>query len=205
MNAGSGTLNWTAATSTSDGGVWLTATPSRGVAPSTATIKVNTLNLPGQGLIAGTYVGQVILQSAGGSVSIPVSVNIGDPVFVQLPALTFSVVAGISPNPQVITVSSTSTALNFDAAAVSAKGGTWLTISPSGILCCSTPKNITVSVNGTSLTPGTYIGQLNFTQYSTHDKESTVPVIVTVTAADSPEPGAPSTQAPSSADDGRTQ
>ena len=205
LNGGSGTLNWTATSSTSDGGAWLTATPNRGVSPSTTTIKVNTLNLPGQGLIAGTYVGQVLLQGAGNSVTIPVSVNIGDPVFVQLPALTFSMVAGISPNPQVITVSSTSSAINFDAAAVSAKGGSWLTISPSGILCCATPKTITVSVNGTNLTPGTYIGQVNFTQYSTHDKETTVPVIVTVTGADAPEPGAAGTQVPDSGGEGSTQ
>ncbi|HZQ70296.1 MAG TPA: hypothetical protein VFA68_17345 [Terriglobales bacterium] len=197
LNAGAGTLNWTASVSTADGGAWLTATPRSGIAPSTATIKVVTSKLPGQGLIAGTYVGQVLLQGKGNSVTIPVSVNVGDPVFVQLPALNFSTVAGISPNPQMITVSSTSTAFNFDGAAVSAKGGSWLTISPSGIDCCTTPKVITVTVNGTNLTPGTYIGQLNFTQYSVHDKESTVPVIVTVSGAPgTPEVSTSATQIP---------
>jgi hypothetical protein len=187
LNAGSGTLSWKATTSTADGGKWLTATPKTGVAPSTTTIKITTLNLPGQGLIAGTYVGQVVLSAKGNSVTIPVSVNVGDPVFVQLPAVTFTTVAGVSPSPQMITVASTSSAFNFDAAAVSAKGGNWLTISPSGVNCCTTPKVITVTVNGTNLTVGTYIGQMNFTQDSNHDKESTVPVIVTVTGA----PGTP--------------
>lgn len=187
LNAGAGTLNWAASVSTADGGVWLSASPRTGVAPSTATIKVLTSKLPGQGLIAGTYVGQVVLQAKGNSVTVPVSVNVGDPVFVQLPPLTFTTPAGISPTPQMITVSSTSTAFNFDGASVSAKGGSWLTISPSGVDCCTTPKVVTVTVNGANLTPGTYIGQLNFTEYSVHDKESTVPVIVTVTGA----PGSP--------------
>jgi hypothetical protein len=187
LNAGAGTLSWTAAASTADGSAWLSVSPRTGVAPGTATIKVLTSKLPGQGLIAGTYVGQVVLQAKGNSVTIPVSVNVGDPVFVQLPALTFTTPAGISPTPQMITVSSTSTAFNFDGAAVSAKGGSWLTISPSGVDCCTTPKVVTVTVNGTNLTPGTYVGQLNFTEYSVHDKESTVPVIVTVTGA----PGSP--------------
>jgi hypothetical protein len=181
LNAGSGSLSWKATTSTSDGGAWLAVTPKNGVAPSTATIKINTARLPGQGLIAGTYIGQVFLQAQGGNVTIPVSVNVGNPVFVQLPALTFTTLSGISPNPQIITVSSTSTALNFDAAAASAKGGTWLSISPNGIDCCTTPKTITVTVDGTNLTVGTYIGQLTFTEYSNHDEETTVPVIVTVT------------------------
>jgi len=187
LNAGAGTLSWTAAASTADGSAWLSVSPRTGVAPGTATIKVLTSKLPGQGLIAGTYVGQVVLQAKGNSVTIPVSVNVGDPVFVQLPALTFTTPAGISPTPQMITVSSTSTAFNFDGAAVSAKGGSWLTISPSGVACCTTPKVVTVTVNGTNLTPGTYVGQLNFTEYSVHNKESTVPVIVTVTGA----PGSP--------------
>ncbi len=183
LNAGAGTLNWTAAVSTSDGGAWLTATPRNGVAPGAVTIKVTSTKLPGQGLIGGTYIGQVLLQGKGNAVTIPVSVNVGDPVFVQLPALSFTTLPGISPNPQMITVSSTSTAFNFDAAAVSAKGGSWLTVSPSGVDCCVTPKVITVTVDGTNLTAGTYIGQLNLTQYSNHDKESTIPVIVTVSGA----------------------
>jgi hypothetical protein len=181
LNAGAGTLSWKAVTSTADGGKWLTATPKTGVAPSVTTIKVTTLNLPGQGLIAGTYVGQVVLSAKGNSVTIPVSVQVGDPVFVQLPAVTFTTTAGVSPPPQMITVSSTSSAFNFDAAAVTGKGGSWLTISPSGINCCTTPKVITVTVNGTNLTTGTYIAQMNYTQDSNHDKEMTIPVVVTVT------------------------
>src|ERR1700686_3659495 len=39
-NGGTGTLSWTATTTTADGGAWLTQTPSRGTAPSIATIPV---------------------------------------------------------------------------------------------------------------------------------------------------------------------
>jgi len=181
LNGGTGTLNWTAATTTSDGGKWLSVSKASGVGPASITVKVNTLNLPGQGLIAGNYQGQVSLQSKGGNVTVPVTVSVGDPEFVQLPAVTFTTTAGISPTPQMITVSSTSTAITFDAAANSGKGGSWLSISPSGNGCCTTSKVITVSVNGTNLTAGTYVGQATFTQYVSHDRIMTVPVIVTVT------------------------
>src|SRR5258708_1829987 len=73
-----------------------------------------------------------------------------------------------------ITVSSTSSGITFDAAADASKGGSWLTISPSGGGCCTTPKVITVMVDGTQLTAGTYVGQLTFTQYVTHDRVMTV-------------------------------
>src|SRR5262249_25838211 len=162
-------------TSTSDTGKWLSVSQKNGTGAATIQVKVNTHNLPGQGLIAGNYLGQVSLQSKGGNVSVPVAVAVGDPEFIQLPAIAFTTTAGISPAPQMITVSSTSTVITFDAAANSGKGGSWLSITPSGNGCCLTPKVITVSVDGTNLTPGTYVGQVTFTQYVSHDRVMTVP------------------------------
>jgi len=45
-NSGAGTLNWTLAASTADGGGWLSASASSGAAPSTITIGINKSSLP---------------------------------------------------------------------------------------------------------------------------------------------------------------
>src|SRR5260370_4377446 len=76
-NGGSGTLSWTATTSTADGGAWLTATPSSGTAPSIATISVTAANLPNGGQVAGTFSGQLVFQTAGDTTTIPVTVTEG--------------------------------------------------------------------------------------------------------------------------------
>ena len=102
--------------------------------------------LPGKGLIAGTFIGQQVLKATTGNVTIPVVVTVGDPVFVQLPTVTFSTTVGVNPAPQVISVASTSTAIRFTPITASGKGGNWLSISPSGTACCYTPTNETVSV-----------------------------------------------------------
>jgi hypothetical protein len=59
-NAGTGTLSLPRKGSTADGGAWLTVSPASGKAPSTVTVSVVTKNLPGQGLTAATYNGQVV-------------------------------------------------------------------------------------------------------------------------------------------------
>ena len=180
QNGGPGTLNWTATRNTADGGNWLTVSPTSGTAPSTISVGVVTANLPGGGLIAGTYIGQVSLQAAAGNVTVPVTVYVDDPVFVQLIPVTFSTTVGVNPPSQMVTVSSTSPSITFDASATNGKGGTWLSISPQGNACCTTPRVITVSVNVASLGVGTYVGQMTFTQSTSHDKATTVPVILTI-------------------------
>ena len=150
-NGGGHTLNWTVSTTTADSGKWLKVLPAQGANAGTYTVSVTTKNLPGQGLIPGTYIGQQVLKAKTGNVTIPVSVTIGDPVFVQLPAVTFNTTTGVNPAPQVITIDSTSATIRFTPTAASRKGGTWLSISPSGNGCCYTPTGVTVSVNASTL------------------------------------------------------
>lgn len=180
LNGGGGTLTWSGKTNTADGGAWLSISPKSGTAPGTVTIAVRTLNLPGGGLTAGHFIGQVSLQTSNGNVTVPVSVTIGDPVFVQVPALSFSTVLGIDPDPQMITIASTSSSIRFNATAVSAKGGAWLSTIPSGNECCLTPEVITVKVDSSALSPGTYVGQLTFSQFLSFAQDTTVPVVLTV-------------------------
>jgi len=179
--AGSGALNWSLSTMTSDGGAWLTASSATGTAPSTVTIHVKTANLPGAGLTSGTFTGELVFKAAGGSVSIPVSVLIGANVFSQAATLNFSMpLGGSNPAPQVFAVSSTGTNFTFSASSFTGNGGAWLSISPKGSECCNTPDNITATVSATTLPAGIYTGQIDFVEYSQQTMSQTVPVILTI-------------------------
>ncbi len=179
--AGSGTLAWGLATTTSDGGAWLTASASTGKAPSTVVIGVTTASLPGGGLTAGTFTGELVFKAATGNVTIPVSVLIGPNVFTHDGTLSFNMTLG-GPNPtaQMLAVSSTGTNFTYSASSVTGNGGTWLSISPKGVECCNTPDTETVSVSATTLPAGIYAGQITFTQYAQQNQSMTVPVILTI-------------------------
>ena len=180
-NGGGSTLNWSVTGTTADAGKWLKFVPTKGTNAGTYTVSVTTKSLPGKGLIAGTYTGQQLLKATTGNVTIPVVVTVGDPVFVQLPTVAFSVTQGTNPAPQVISIASTSTAIRFTPIAASGKGGNWLSISPSGSGCCNTPTNVTVSVNSSALAAGTYVGEINVIEYANPAKSMTIPVVLVVT------------------------
>jgi hypothetical protein len=187
-NAGVGTLAWTATTSTADGGAWLAISPVSGTAPSTPQVSVTPAKLPGGGLTAGTFTGQVILQTTGNRVTIPVTMVVGDSVFRQVNPLDFNKVYG-GPNPlaQVFTASSTGAAFAFNATAVSSTGGNWLVISPSAYGCCtSTPQVITVTVNpAVTLAAGTYTSEI-IIKANTGSPSMIVPVTLNISPATVP-------------------
>jgi BACON domain-containing protein len=182
-NGGSGTLNWSVSATTADPGKWITVAPVRGTNSGTYTVSVTNSKLPGKGLIAGTFIGQQVLKATTGNVTIPVSVTVGDPVFVQLPTVTFNTTRGVNPTPQVISIASTSAVIRFTPIAASGKGGNWLGISPSGVGCCNTPTNVTVSANASALAVGTYVGEINIIQYANPAQSMTIPVVLNVAAA----------------------
>jgi hypothetical protein len=161
-NAGAGTLAWTASATTADGGNWLSLSAPSGTAPAYLTIGINPANLPGMGLTAGVFTGQVVLQTAGNQVTIPITVSVGTSVFLQINPINFSkTYQGADPLPQVITVASTDAAINFTATAVSSTGGDWLTITNSNGCCYTTTQSITVSANpGGTLAAGTYMAEI---------------------------------------------
>jgi hypothetical protein len=179
-NGGAGTLSWSVAPTTADPGKWIKVLPVKGVNAGTYTVSVTTSKLPGKGLIAGTYIGQQVLKATTGNVTIPVSVTVGDPVFVPLPTVVFNTTVGVNPAPQVISVASTSTALRYTPIAAAGKGGGWLSISPSGDACCYTPTSETVSVNASALAAGTYVGEINVIEYANPGKSMTIPVVLNV-------------------------
>ncbi len=128
-NAGTGTLNWAATAITSDSGKWLSVYHTTGVAPTTPTIEINRINLPGKGSLAGTYTGQILLQSVAGTVTVPVTVTIENNVLVQVPPLSFSkAYDGTNPASKIIKFASTSDPINFSVTTTSSTGGNWLSI-----------------------------------------------------------------------------
>jgi hypothetical protein len=140
-NAGTGTLHWTLSTSTADGGNWLSASALSGTAPSTVSVSINPSLLPSNGLAAGTFNGQIVLQTTGDEVTIPVSVTVGANVFAQVNAINFTMPqGGANPLPQILAVASTGTNFTFSSAVYTASGGAWLTISNLGGECCNTPE-----------------------------------------------------------------
>jgi hypothetical protein len=181
-NAGASgtTLKWSVTRTTSDGAAWLKVLPATGTNTGSYTVSVTAKNLPGHGLIAGTYTGQQLIKAATGNVTIPVVVTVGDPVFVQAPTVTFNTTVGLSPAPQTISVASTSTSIRFTPTAASAKGGSWLSVSPSGSGCCFTPTGLTASVNASGLAAGTYVGEVSIIEFANPAKSMTVPVILNV-------------------------
>jgi hypothetical protein len=179
-NGGAGTLTWGVTTTTASSPKWLKVLPTTGTNAGTYTVSVTNSALPGKGLIAGTYIGQQVLKATTGKVTIPVVVTVGDPVFVQLPTVTFNTTQGVNPSPQVISVASTSTAIRYTPTVAAGKGGNWLSISPSGTACCYTPTNETVSVNASALAVGTYVGEINIIEYANPAKSMTIPVVLNV-------------------------
>lgn len=181
-NAGAGSLSWTATTSTADGGSWLTLSSTSGTAPSNLSVGVTVANLPGAGVTAGTFIGQVVFQTAGDTVTVPVAVKVGASVLAQVNPLNFAK-AFTGPNPlsQEITIASTNAAITFTAKTQDSTGGSWLTINPSNYgFGVSTPYNITVGVNpAVTLAAGTYMAEIIVTETNGQDT-LTIPVTMTV-------------------------
>jgi len=180
-NGGTATpLNWTISANTGDPGKWLSVTPAKGVDAGGYSVKVTTSKLPGKGKIAGTYVGQQLVKTKTGNVTIPVAVNVADPVFVQLPAVTFNTTVGVNPANQVISIASSGTAIRYTPIGIEGKGGNWLTVTPSTGGCCFTPTNETVSVNVSGLAAGSYTAQINVIEFANPAGSMTIPVVLNI-------------------------
>jgi hypothetical protein len=178
-NAGSGSLSFTAAATTADGGKWLTLSATHGAAPFLLNVGITPANLPGQGKIAGTFTGQVLLKSGTDTATVPVSVTVDDAVLLQINPISFTktVNSTTNPLPQVISVANTdpsATAIGFSISTVPGTGGSWLTASINGGTYYA-PQAVTLSVApNVSLAAGTYTAEVIISS-------GTQPVVVPVT------------------------
>jgi hypothetical protein len=167
-------INYTTATSAT----WLSATPASGTTASNITVSVNP-----SGLAAGTYTGNVTLTSSGASNSpkaIPVTLTV---TAAQSPAMTVSPLSlsfsyqsgGAMPASKTVNVTGSSM-LSYTASS----SGTWLSVSPAS---GNTPGSLSVSVNPSGLTTGTYNGSITVTGSGASNSPQNVAVSLTVTAA----------------------
>ena len=168
-----GALNFTVATSVTNGTGWLSAvvaggTSTTGATPATVNVSVSAGTNP-----VGTYNGTVTITSSGATgspISIPVVLNVVAPqtlVFSSTTPLNFNYTIGVTPTPLTQTVSLTSSgSAQFSTSATTRDNGSWLSVTPATGTATSTPANLTVSVTPTGLTAGTYSGTVTVTSPS---------------------------------------
>jgi uncharacterized protein (TIGR03437 family) len=181
-----GTLSYTVAAATTTGGNWLTATPATGTTNSAVTVTAN-----GASLAQGTYNGTVTITSTGATgspqvVNVTLTVTQPQTLAASPTTLNFSYVIGGSSNPanQTIQLSSSASVAQFSAAATTASGGNWLSVTPT---TGNTPATLTVAVNVTGLAAGNYSGTIAINSTSsTTQPAASVTVNLAVTAVPKP-------------------
>jgi len=88
---------------------------------------------------------------------------------------------GANPLAQVLNIAVTDGAtVRYSVAVATAKGASWLAISPSGNACCYTPLANTISVNAGSIAAGAYTADIIITEYANPGRAMVVPVTLTV-------------------------
>jgi adhesin/invasin len=183
-NAGAGTLNWTAvATST---GNWLSITPLSGTTPATITLSVNPAGLA-RGHYAGsvavtaggkTETARVFLRILGPAAPAPTPITYTAAVQVTPRALEFCLCGGVlTPPSAAVQLSARVAGLSFTAKAVTAQGGDWLKLGPTG---GPIPGAITVTPAPGSLATGLYTGAISITVSGTVSEQHSVPVTLRV-------------------------
>lgn len=188
IGANTGTLNWTATTSTVSGGNWLITTSTTGTTPATVNAQVMVT-----GMAKGTYQGAITITAPGASNSpqtINVTLNITDPPVIQVSATTLTFSApqgGATPATQSFAVSNTGGGtLDFQASVSTVTGGNWLNVSPaSGTAPATLTVGVSLSVGGTALAPGTYTGAVQINAVGASNSPQTVRITLTITAASS--------------------
>jgi uncharacterized protein (TIGR03437 family) len=168
----------------SGGGNWLGLVgPTSGTTPQ----YVNIQYYPEAVTTAGNYTGTVTINSPSlaSPFTVPVTLTVTSTTSVSVaPAsLSFTEVQGGTPPPsQTLALTSTPGNASYSAVVATSQGGNWLQISPS-----SGPTNASIQVSigssASTLSPGTYQGQISLTFQGAATLSATVNVTLTVTAA----------------------
>jgi uncharacterized protein (TIGR03437 family) len=148
-----GTQSFTAAATTSTGGTWLAVTPASGTGNASLSVTVNPA-----GLALGAYNGTITVTPTGGvaqTVAVTLTVYAMGSLTIAPGSLSFAFAAGGPPAaPQTVVVTSTGQPVTFTATAFSTG---WLAVTQSA---ATTPANVIVTVNPTSLSAGIYAGSI---------------------------------------------
>jgi uncharacterized protein (TIGR03437 family) len=171
--------SFTISTATSTGTGWLTASTTSSTTPATLTVSV----LP-TGLAVDTYSGTITLTpTVSGVAAITINVTLvvsnSSLLNVSPTTLSFTATTGSAITSQNVALTTTGSALQYTAtAAVNSGVAGWLFVGPNS---GTTPTNLTVYVNPTSMGVGTYTGTVTIT--ATGANTQTVSVTLTITTA----------------------
>jgi len=189
-------INFTVGTNVTNGSGWLSAavgttTAVTGTTPANVTVSVNA-GTGSSALPVGTYNGNVTITAPGASgspITIPVVFNVIPAqtlAFSPTTPLSFSYTIGVTQTPITQTVNLTSSgSAQFSATASTTDKGTWLSVTPATGTATSTATPLTVSVNPTGLTAGSYTGTITVTSPAIITP-LTLAVNLTVTAVPTP-------------------
>jgi uncharacterized protein (TIGR03437 family) len=168
-NAGSGTLAFSVAVQTNQGGAWLSASPSSGSATPQPQVHVAVTADP-TGLAAGTYTGTVTIASSttGETRAVLVTLTVStldQAIQLSRAALSFTAVSegGVVPAGSLAVKNIGRGTMNFNVSTNTLAGGQqWLSATPASSAATSgSPSTIvTVTVNQAGLAPGVYYGSL---------------------------------------------
>ena len=198
-NSGGGVVMFSAAATTVDGASWLSVTPASASATPSAPSLLTVTADPGS-LVPGTYTGAINITTAGVTTAVPVTLSVAAaaPIFLLTDSgLTFTAAAqGGAPLARTLGILNAGQGpLNWSATIKTLSGGNWLQISSTSGTAnkpFADVSNISVSVDPSNLTPGTYYGQIHLT--SPNASNSPQPVTVIFTVQDPKTPPGPDAQ-----------
>jgi uncharacterized protein (TIGR03437 family) len=191
-NTGGGTLNWTATTSTANGGSWLSLSSGSGSAglltPSVVQVVFNTA-----GLAPGVYSGTIVVVNGTQSQTVTVSLVLSpaSPILLlsQSGLLFTAIQGGGLLAPQSVGVANVGTGSTNWTAGVSS--GSWLTVTPaSGVSTAgaSTVPALQVQANNVGMPAGSYGGLIQVSSSGTVGSPRYVSATLNVLAAGSTVP-----------------
>jgi hypothetical protein len=162
-----GTINWRATSSAS----WLTITPAsgqlKGMSRAATSVSVNTSKLT-----PATYNANITIQTPQSSQTVQVQLTVQSPTQPKSPIINaaplnvnFMTTQGQpSPPGQVVTISNTGGSPLIWRTTINLLATTWLGASPTGgTIAPGQTGQVTINVNPTRLTPGSYVGQVILT------------------------------------------
>ena len=172
LNSGAGVMTWSASTSVTDSGNWLSATPESGSTDaSSLNVPLVTVSVTPANLAPGQYSGQVELTASAANNTpqyVSVILNVlpegSNPGPLVLPSgLIFTQASGGSAAAsQTISISDlTGTQLTFNTGTLTSDGTNWFTATPtSGIVTPAAAATLTINVSSSGLSPAIRQGVL---------------------------------------------
>ena len=177
--AGGAAITFSATTSTSNGGGWLSVNPNSGTTPNA----VLSVSVNPSGLQAGLYFGAVAINAPGtNGLIIPVQVAVAAPASVNVSPqqLSFAFQVGTTtPAAQTLNITGTGGGtIAFTATqSTTSCGNNWLVVSPQS---SATPAAVSVQINPVSLQPGNCSGSVNISAPGASNPTQSIPVSLLV-------------------------